>query len=455
MATNLIELFKNTIGDTLIRQTSGLLGESAQSISSSLGAIVPSLIGTMVLRANADSGVKQLRDYISSNGLEDVTLIDSSEPGSGNQYDQLMTKGSHALKFLVGENESQVIDAISAEGGLKTSSSSSLLKMVAPLLMGFVARFSKENSSGVSGLKELLLMQRDFVVSGTPPHLKSLLGISSLDLAYMNSSVNTPGTNEQKGSTGMSKYLPWLVLLLTSLGLFYFLQKGCNAPTTPPESTNVTAKSDTSDSTPAPTLETPPDIVAGSQPASPETGKSQSSKSATNEPSSELISEEHAGEAKPPRVTGTGHLKTYTLPNNSKLILEANHFASQLIEYLEGNEPPGKCFAFDEVTFEAGSDKINKSSTEQLGHLNLIMNAYPKVNIMITGYTSDVGDAATNLKLSVHRAFAVYNWHVNQGIPSPRMQYKGMGESNPIASNATKEGQAKNQRVEVCVLKKK
>jgi OOP family OmpA-OmpF porin len=80
---------------------------------------------------------------------------------------------------------------------------------------------------------------------------------------------------------------------------------------------------------------------------------------------------------------------------------------------------------------------------------------YPKVNIMITGYQAMVGDAAANLKLSVRRAFAVYNWHVNQGIPSPRMQYKGMGESNPIASNATKEGQEKNQRVEVCVLKKK
>jgi hypothetical protein len=241
MSTNLIELFKNTIGDTLIKQTSGLLGESAQSISSSLGAIVPSLIGSMVLKADSDQGVKQLRDYISSNGLEDVSLIDSSEPGSGNQYDLLMTKGSHALKFLVGEKESQVVDAVSAEGGLKTSSSSSLLKMVAPLLLGFVGRVAKDNSAGVSGLKELLLMQRDFVVSNTPARLKSLLGISSLDNAYMNSSANTPEINQQKGNTGMSKFLPWLVLLLTSLGLFYFLQKGCNAPNTQPEICNVSA----------------------------------------------------------------------------------------------------------------------------------------------------------------------------------------------------------------------
>ena len=91
MSTNLIELFKNTVGEALIKQTSGLLGESAQSISSSLEAVIPSLLGTMVLKANTDTGVRQLRDYISSNGLEDVTLIDSSEPGSGNQYDQLMT----------------------------------------------------------------------------------------------------------------------------------------------------------------------------------------------------------------------------------------------------------------------------------------------------------------------------------------------------------------------------
>ncbi len=441
MSPNLIELFKNTVGDSLVRQTSGSIGESAQSISSSLESIVPSLLGTMILKGNTDAGARGLLDFISGNGLEDITLNEASFLEGGNGIEQLMAKGSGVLQYLVGDKVASMVDWISGGGGLKTSSASSLLKIAAPLLMGFFGRLIKEGSLNASGVKDLLLSQSEYVTQGTPKGPSELLGFSSLGKPAMAPSINmasSGGTNAPAGSGGMSKFLPWLILVLASLGLFYFLQKGCNSSAPPVDSI--------SSQTSAPSADTASNATA--KLTGPKTDKGKDSISAS------LISGT-SDKAKPPLVTGTGRLKTYTLPNGSKLIVESNKFTSLMIDYLSGNEPAGKCIPFDEVSFEPGTDKITPKSTEQLSHLNLLLNDYPKMQIMITGYTDNVGDAEKNRKLSEARAFAVRTWHIHQGIPSTRLQSKGLGEANPIEPNDTKEGQAKNRRVEVCVVKKR
>ncbi|MEP6793553.1 MAG: DUF937 domain-containing protein [Saprospiraceae bacterium] len=222
MASNLTDLFKNSFGDMLVRECSGLFGESAQSISASVDAIVPTIIGTMITKGNTDQGAGSLLGYISNNDL-----IEASFNASGN--DELMAKGSGVLNYLFGNQISPLVDSISAAGGLKTSSASSLLKIVAPLVFGFFGRIVRENSLSASAVKDLLLAQHDSVKQGTPAGISNLLSdvISSSDPA---SSVANSDMMSYKSPTGMSKFLPWIVLLLAALGLFYFLQKGCNPP---------------------------------------------------------------------------------------------------------------------------------------------------------------------------------------------------------------------------------
>lgn len=55
------------------------------------------------------------------------------------------------------------------------------------------------------------------------------------------------------------------------------------------------------------------------------------------------------------------------------------------------------------------------------------------------------------MKLSQERAQAVVNYLVAAGVSPSRLQAIGEGESNPIASNATPEGQAQNRRVEIYI----
>lgn len=72
--------------------------------------------------------------------------------------------------------------------------------------------------------------------------------------------------------------------------------------------------------------------------------------------------------------------------------------------------------------------------------------------IIAVGHTDSVGSDAYNQKLSVRRAEAVKSYLVSKGIERNRVYTEGKGEKQPVADNRTKEGRAKNRRVEIEVV---
>ena len=75
------------------------------------------------------------------------------------------------------------------------------------------------------------------------------------------------------------------------------------------------------------------------------------------------------------------------------------------------------------------------------------------LEVMIAvGHTDSVGSDAYNQKLSVRRAEAVKAYLVSKGIEKNRVYTEGKGEKQPVADNKTKEGRAKNRRVEIEVV---
>lgn len=80
------------------------------------------------------------------------------------------------------------------------------------------------------------------------------------------------------------------------------------------------------------------------------------------------------------------------------------------------------------------------------------LQRYPQVHVTVAGYTDSIGTAAYNQKLSERRAKIVYDYLTSHGIDASRMDGPiGHGESDPIDTNSTKEGRARNRRTELQV----
>lgn len=71
--------------------------------------------------------------------------------------------------------------------------------------------------------------------------------------------------------------------------------------------------------------------------------------------------------------------------------------------------------------------------------------------ITVVGHTDSIGTEAYNQKLSERRAKTVADYLVSKGVPAAKIKAYGKGETQPVASNKTKAGRAKNRRVEVTV----
>jgi OOP family OmpA-OmpF porin len=102
-------------------------------------------------------------------------------------------------------------------------------------------------------------------------------------------------------------------------------------------------------------------------------------------------------------------------------------------------------FDFDKAVVKpAGKAKLDDLVSKVQG-INLEV-------IIAVGHTDSIGSDAYNQKLSVRRAEAVKAYLVSKGIEKNRIYTEGKGEKQPVASNKTNEGRAKNRRVEIEVV---
>jgi outer membrane protein OmpA-like peptidoglycan-associated protein/tetratricopeptide (TPR) repeat protein len=104
------------------------------------------------------------------------------------------------------------------------------------------------------------------------------------------------------------------------------------------------------------------------------------------------------------------------------------------------------------VFFDTKRTELKPESITELDNVVKLMNENPKIKILISGYTDNVGKPADNLALSKGRAVAVVNYLLDKGIRNERLSFKGLGETNPVADNKTEEGRALNRRTELSVV---
>ncbi len=114
-----------------------------------------------------------------------------------------------------------------------------------------------------------------------------------------------------------------------------------------------------------------------------------------------------------------------------------------------GPDPCQERVSFGGVNFDFDKASIREDARPVLGKWAERLIKCGNVNLTIEGHTDSVGPESYNLVLSERRGNSVRDFLVSKGVPASRLNVIGYGETRPIASNATREGRAKNRRVDM------
>jgi outer membrane protein OmpA-like peptidoglycan-associated protein len=104
------------------------------------------------------------------------------------------------------------------------------------------------------------------------------------------------------------------------------------------------------------------------------------------------------------------------------------------------------------VTFSTDSADLKPQFFETLNSVSLVLKEFNRTLVDVTGHTDSTGAPDYNQQLSERRAATVAEYLVSQGNNPQRFQVLGMGQNEPVASNASTDGRAQNRRVEIRIV---
>jgi outer membrane protein OmpA-like peptidoglycan-associated protein len=112
----------------------------------------------------------------------------------------------------------------------------------------------------------------------------------------------------------------------------------------------------------------------------------------------------------------------------------------------------GARVVLNNIFFETNKYDLKDESMVELNKLIAFLNKNAGVAIEIGGHTDNTGGKELNIKLSDNRAKSVYEYLINHGIATDRLSYKGYADNEPVATNESVEGRAKNRRTEFKIM---
>ncbi|MFI8479006.1 OmpA family protein [Pseudomonas sp. NPDC078700] len=128
---------------------------------------------------------------------------------------------------------------------------------------------------------------------------------------------------------------------------------------------------------------------------------------------------------------------------------QGNLLGDQMISLATTETERGLIITLGDVLFDAGHADLKPSANRTVLKVVQFLQLNPRRIVRIEGYTDSSGDDAQNLQLSRDRAQAVADVLTDLGVDSKRISVKGLGESFPVAENASVKGRAQNRRVEI------
>lgn len=157
------DLLNSQIGKDLIEGTSKQLNLNPQITSAALSAAMPMILGAMKNNAAKPEGAAGLLKAFGSDQHRNGGILDNlSSILGGNSIDSnVLTDGSNILGHLFGGQENNAAEVVGKSSGLDMNSAASLMKIAAPLIMGYLGKNAMQkgvsNEQGVMGMLDNFL----------------------------------------------------------------------------------------------------------------------------------------------------------------------------------------------------------------------------------------------------------------------------------------------------------
>jgi OmpA-OmpF porin, OOP family len=403
MASSMLDSILGMVTPDMKQAIASRLGESSQAVTGGLGAATAATLAGLASKAGDSGFLGQIMGMVSGGG--GATILGSlSSIASGGPSGATGDLVSKFLPMVFGSQQGQVTNQIAQQAGISVASAGGVLKMAAPLVLGYLAKLHSSGTLNAGSLGSMLKAEA--------PSLGN-----AADTIGAGAGRAAPAVDS--AAAGGSRWLVPLAIL-GALILAWLLYRALSGPGTPPVAAPVVAAANTA---------------------------SEAASTAANA----------VGNVANAAWAALGEMTKVKLPDGTELNVPANGVESKLIAYL--NDPNStvsedKWFDFDRLLFDTGKATLQPASQEQLGNIAAILKAYPKVKIRLGGYTDNTGNAEANVKLSDDRANGVMAELTKLGTDPSRMSAKGYGEEHPLADNSTEEGRAKNRRISLRVTEK-
>lgn len=497
MSANLLELAKGYLTNEVVEKASSFLGEDSSKTKSAFEHMLPALMGGMLSKGNDKNGAAELFNMVSKPEFGGGLLGNLGGLFSqGESSSKTLDLGGQLLGSLFGNKLGGMTDLISAASGLKSGSTSSLMKLGLPILMSVIGKKVKTDGLGLDGFMKLLGGQQEFVQKAAPAgfmdKMLGTLGVGSLGAAAVSAvsgignkagdvagsvsksvsdtahsakstatnvansakaTVSGGGNNNNKKKGGLARILP-LLLVLGALVLAFLAFQKCGGKakegldaTVGAAKDGVTAVGDVAKDGVNAVGDAAKDGLDATVGAVEDLGD------AVYSGGKDLIGK---------TAKGFEHLGSFVgrkLKGGVELVIPSKGGEAQMLDFIEGKDNVSDdktqgWINLRRVLFQTGSANLDAKSKAQIDNIVAIMKAYPNIHLKVGGYTDNVGNPANNLKLSDARAKAVMTEIVKNGIDASRLDAEGYGEQHPVADNNTEEGKQLNRRVAVRITKK-
>ena len=132
---------------------------------------------------------------------------------------------------------------------------------------------------------------------------------------------------------------------------------------------------------------------------------------------------------------------------------EVENYAAQLQSRLAAlnakQTERGYVITMGDILFDNNQSELKPGASNNVEQLGTFMLQYPQRNVLVEGYTDNIGSTGYNQDLSTRRADSVRLALMRMGVGSNRIATQGYGETYPVGSNGSADGRQANRRVEI------